>query len=166
MDNIAKALQQRPNLALKVLGTYNKLKDTDTLQYIKVEDLIKIDMQKIKEKDSYLVALENRYLELKEKMELEELKKTFIIKTKDDKEFFDKNSYIKFLKRKVAKSLIIKDEELINLAKQRANSVKTYLETTHKISSNRILVKDEIKVLDDKDAEYVRFDLEIDVVKK
>lgn len=166
LDNIAKALQQRPNLALKVLGTYNKLKDTDTLQYIKVEDLIKIDMQKIKEKDSYLVALENRYLELKEKMELEELKKTFIIKTKDDKEFFDKNSYIKFLKRKVAKSLIIKDEELINLAKQRANSVKTYLETTHKISSNRILVKDEIKVLDDKDAEYVRFDLEIDVVKK
>ncbi len=165
LDKIAKAFTKRPNIALKITGAYDKTKDTQALQYTKLETLLKEDMKKIKAEDSYLQAIEKRYLELKEKTKLEDLKKTFIIKDKDKKEFFDKDSYLKNLKEKIVKTVVIKDEELKQLANNRVNSIINYLKDSHEIKKERIIIKDEIKILNEKDSKFVKFDLEIDIKK-
>lgn len=166
LDKIAKAFAKRPNIALKITGAYDKTKDTTALQYLKIENLLKEDMKKIKAEDPYLVALEKRYLTLEEKTKLKELKKTFMIKTKEKKEIFDKDSYVKYLKEKIVKSIEIKENELNLLAQNRIKSIIAYLDEAHGIKSNRVIVIDEIKILDDKEANYAKFDLEIDIKKK
>lgn len=166
LDKIAKAFAKRPSIALKITPSFDKPQDTKALQYLKIETLLKEDMAKIKDEDRYLVALENRYLALKEKTKLEELKKTYTKKDKDKKDIFDKDSYVKYLKEKVVKTIEISDIELKTLAKNRVKSIIDYLDKAHGIKQGRIIVKDEIKVLDEKNAKYAKFDLEIDIKKK
>lgn len=166
LDKIAKAFAKRPSIALKITGAYDKVKDLKALQQIKLEELLKEDMKKIKAEDSYLKALETRYSQLKEKTKLEDLKKRFIVKTKDKKESFDKDSYISFLKNSIVSTIPIQENELKELAQNRIKSIVNYLNEKHGIKENRIIVKDEIKILDEKDAKYAKFDLEIDIKKK
>ena len=166
LDKIAKAFAKRPSIALKITGAYDKVKDTKALQYLKIETLLKDDMKKIKAEDSYLLALEKRYLSLKEKIKLEDLKKKFTEKNKDKKEIFNKDSYVSFLKEKVVKVIEIKDDELKLLAKNRINSILNYLDKAHSIKQNRVIINENINVLDNEKAKYAKFDLEIDIKKK
>lgn len=166
LDKIAKIFSKRPNIAIKFASAYDKNLDYKALQNQKLEKVINEDIKKIsKAEDKYLKALENRYLTLKDVTPLKELVEKNTTK-KDGKTIFDKDSYLETIKAKVKDSIKVETIELENLAKKRATAVLNYLDKTHGIEKNRVFIEKDIKVLDEKDAKFTKFDLEIDLKKK
>lgn len=165
LDNIAKAFAKRPNLALKVEPSYDINKDKSAIQALKLENLLTLDMKKIKEGDKYLLALENRYNSSKEKSTLKELKKEFTTKVKG-KNVLDKDSYIAKIKTILKSKIEVTVPEMEALALKRVSSMKDYLLKKHAIDDKRLFINEKIKALDEKDAKYAEFTLAIDIKKK
>ncbi|PLY11512.1 MAG: hypothetical protein C0626_02820 [Arcobacter sp.] len=165
LDYIAKAFAKRPNLALKIEPSYDINKDKSALQGLKLEDLLILDMKKLKDGDKYLLALENRYKASNEEVSLKELKKEFTSEVKG-KDYFDKDSYIAKIKNILKSKIEVTIQEMEALALKRIDSIKAYLLKKEAIGEKRLFINDKIKVLDEKNAKYAEFDLAIDIKKK
>jgi hypothetical protein len=162
LDNIAKAFEKRPNLALKVEPAYDIIKDKTALQTSKLENIITKNMQNIKDGDKYLLSLESLY---NGDISLKQLKEKSMIKEKD-KMILDKKLYISKIKAIMIPKIEVTKVELETLANNRIEAIKKYLLEKHKITENRLFINPTIKVLDDKKAKYVDFPLSIDIKKK
>ncbi|RXJ88031.1 DUF748 domain-containing protein [Arcobacter sp. CECT 8985] len=159
LDNIAKILIKRPNLAIKINPAITK-EDKAKLQELKAEKLINDKMKNSVEKNKYQVALESIYLSYKDSKNLDEIKKLFI----NDDEKLDITEYLKYLKNKISLKQNITKESIQELTNARIKNIKDYLIIGKKISNNKIII--EKQKTNDTNKNFTKYELEVSVAKK
>jgi hypothetical protein len=145
LDTLAKALVKKPNLSLKVNPVYNESNDLMAFQKNMLMNLIDK-----KNKDYSIKKLFIKEFGNKEYKKLKTSSKT--------------KSINQILIDKLIPTMIVKKENLVNLASQRAYMVKNYL-LTKNLDSNRVIISKKIKVSTIKNKQRLSIDLNIDIKK-
>ncbi len=143
LDALAKALEKRPKLYLKVSGTYVHKEDKYALQKKKLEALV---MQRTAQKEANVLLdikfVEKLYAEFYSKDERVKLQKEL------QKKYKDKVAFEQAYQNALLYGVIIKQEitpkELNLLAKNRALNIKNYLNISQGINENRITLSENI----------------------
>jgi hypothetical protein len=141
LDALAKALEKRPKLSLKISGAYVLQEDKYELQKKKLEALV---MQRSGQKETKVLLdmkfVETLYTEYYSKDEKIKLQKELQKKYKD-KVLFTQKYQTALLDGVVIKQEITPDE-LDFLAKNRALSIRNYLNISQGIDENRIILSE------------------------
>lgn len=169
IDLLANAFKTRPNLALEVNKIYHIQKDTQAIKVkkfnTKLEVLLADLNKKFKEKDTYIIALENMYIKNKTKDELEKLKESYW-EVKDDKKTFKKSQYANHLKDSQIIIESVTNKELEDLAQNRVNAFIDYVVKKQNAPRNRVVVKDLIILDDNQESKWVKSEFGITVKQK
>jgi len=162
LDNIAKMLLKKPKLSLEIETAYDEQKDRYGLKLVKLtKDVLKRSDDKANASITVEV-LEDIYKESGASMKkLEVLKDELKKKYKKDNIF--KVEYEKELFKLTISTKIVDEQELIDLAKKRAKSLKEYLVKNKNIQDSRIVVQ-EPKIIESELEDAVQVPLNI-VVK-
>jgi uncharacterized protein involved in outer membrane biogenesis len=145
LDALAKALSKRPKLSLSITGTYSKTDDTFALQRKKLEALV---VKRSGQKESKIL-LNTAFVEkLYDEFYKDDSRAK--IKAALKKEHKEQESFIQAYREDMLKAIVIKQQvstdELLALAKKRAQRVVGYLNVTHSIANERIVVKESVDV--------------------
>ena len=168
LDKLAVIMQKRPRLVLKVDSVYAKRSDTKALQEEKLISLV-LEKSGLKNKEEHqsamtLEMLEEIYLENAEKKSLRALQNKIKQETKEDKEDYTL-VYRKKLIDACTAMMKVSQQDLIKLAKKRANNLITYLIKEKKISATRVLETTKITQLKAENG-FVNLVLHLDVNQK
>lgn len=161
LDNIAKIMVKRPNIAIKINQTYTK-EDINKLKEIKTQKKIEKTMKEFSKGDKYQLALEKLYLSYDKNKTLDKLKEKFISKNKE-KKTFQKEKYLIYLKESISSKQIISQKTIENLAINRIKNIKHYLINEKNIKENRVIIKKLKESVSNKN--FTNFELEISIVK-
>jgi hypothetical protein len=164
LDKIAKLMRKRPKINLEVSGVYDDVQD---LKALKLQKLVAMVMKKSGDENSKnrinalnINMLEDVYGQLRKDEKLEKLRE------KLQKEYSDKAAY----KRAYQNNLInlcseiqpVGKKELVTLAKQRAEKIRTYLVEEKSLEPQRV-VENRLVKLHDADEKVVKLTLNIKV---
>jgi hypothetical protein len=141
LDQLAEALKKRPKLALGIEGSYDNRADTHALQLEKLKALAISRFGKKQERDELLMSediLETLYEEKIGKEALEALQERFDKKEKEDKNAAQ--AYRSTLIEHLAMLQQVTGEELVSLARKRAQNVAHYLKSGDGVAG-RVKVK-------------------------
>jgi len=165
LDNIAKILSKKQRLAIKIEPTYHEIKDKEALQLTKFNGYINKQIEKIKgkDKDKYLIAIEEYYKSQKKISSLKKIKEKYYVENKEGKKVLDKTSYINFMKDYLVSIQRVSTKELEDLAKQRAQNVVTYLTKEKKLSKDSIVINENVAIQNDPKETWTKFNLEVQV---
>ncbi|MFV0562168.1 DUF748 domain-containing protein [Malaciobacter mytili] len=161
LDNLALIMEKRPNIAIKIIPNYTS-NDIKALQNSKATLLIEEQMKKVSKGDKYQIAIENLYTSYKNKKELKEIKKEFII-NENKKEVFLKDKYLANLKENIALKQTITEDEIKLLTQNRIKTILDYFKTK-KVDSSKLIISEEKQSETNKN--FTKFDLEITVAKR
>ena len=163
LDQIAKIMLKKPKITLNIVPSYNKVNDKKALQLHKLVDLVmqKSGLKNRKEHESAMsiALLENIYEEMREDDALEKLQEKLHIEVSDEKYERTYQSALISLCRDIQP---IQTMELQSLAKERAESIFSYLTAEKFISKSRISSK-KVSVDDADDAKMIQTKMEIKV---
>jgi hypothetical protein len=157
LDNIAKMLQEKPKLSLIVASGFDAKVDKEAMQAKKLTQLILnenangvgVSVNTVESICSKFLGNQNITL-LKSEIE-----------KKYQKELF-KLEYQKALFEKCTQMQNVNDEELIALAKTRAETLTNYLIQTKNIEKSRV-IKEETKARSDSKEQWVKSTLKIEI---
>ncbi|MGA1932301.1 DUF748 domain-containing protein [Arcobacter sp. YIC-464] len=141
LDKISKILNKRPNLALKLVASYDETKDMYAMKKDAFDKQIKVKIPNDQIRD-----YEKRYLEV-----MMDMYKKFDKKL-TSKKSFTKNGklntveYTKYLEENLIKKQNITKQDLENMAKNRVINIKEYLTKSKNIKTSQVIISDEIKV--------------------
>lgn len=146
LANLEKIMGKRPNIKLAIQGSYDEVLDSKALQKEKFSEILQKTEEEItgkdEEKDTYFLALKKLYLEEFSQEEYEKLRDSFI----DEKsEKLNVSSFNEKVKELLTQRIEIKKESLLELAHNRANTVKEALHVRHKIEPKRLEIKEPIQ---------------------
>ncbi len=162
LDNIAKMLLKKPKLSLEIETAYDEQKDRYGLKLVKLtKDVLKRSDDKANASITVDV-LEDIYEESGASMEKLDALKDELEKKYEKDEIF-KVEYEKELFKLTISTKIVDEQELIDLAKKRAKTLKEYLVQNKNIQDSRIVVQ-EPKMIESELEEMVQVPLNI-VVK-
>lgn len=159
LDKISQILTKRPNLALKLVPSYDEQKDLIALKKLSFDNFVKskIPNDQIRDyENKYLSVLENKYKTFDKKLTA---KNKFI---KDKK--LNNTEYIKFLETTLLNKQEVTKLDLENMAKKRVSNIKEYLTSTKKIKESQIKIVEDVKVKI-QSSKTSNIDLEIDKAK-
>ncbi|RXK00479.1 hypothetical protein CRU98_04785 [Arcobacter sp. CECT 8986] len=159
LDNIVKIMQKRPNIAIKINSTISN-QDIEKLKELKANDLINTTMEKIDEKEKYLLAIEKIYSTYKDAEKLDDIKEKFA----NDENNLEKSKYLQYLKGIISAKQEILPNQLQELKKQRNENIINYIVTTKEISKNRVIIINN-ETIEDTDKKYTDFKLEVGLPK-
>ena len=149
LDNLIKALNKKPNLSLVLHPIYNEIKD---LSVLKKESFFKLIDKKSKEdKNSFIKELFIK--------KFGEKQYNLIIKSKEIK------NKIEMLSSKLIESMVITNEELKDLAYNRAKSIEQYC-IAKSLSPNRIVIDKTTEIVNKEDSKKITMNLDVDINKK
>ncbi|UTJ07817.1 DUF748 domain-containing protein [Arcobacter roscoffensis] len=141
LDKISKILNKRPNLALKLVGSYDETKDMYAMKKASFEKQIKTKIPNDQIRDyekRYLEVMMSMYKKFDKKLSS---KKSF---TKDGK--LNQKEYSNYLEKNLISKQNISKKDLEKMAKNRVLNIKEYLTKTKKIKASQIIISDKIKV--------------------
>ncbi|RXJ96302.1 hypothetical protein CRV00_01390 [Malaciobacter molluscorum] len=159
LDNIAKIMKKRPNIAIKINSTISA-EDINKLKEFKTDELIKEKMKKINEKQNYLLAIEELYSSYKNNENIDKIKHRFT----NDKNNLEKTKYLQYLKGIITTKQEVLPEQLQELKEQRNQNIINYIVTTKEISKNRVIIIDN-KTIENSKTKYTNFKLEVGLPK-
>jgi len=142
LDKISKILTKRPNLALKLIPSYDEQKDLEALQKVSFEKIIDSKIPNKDNKDyqaKYIDLLENLYN--KYGKNAKDLKQTYI---KNEK--LEAKSYIKNLEKFIISKQEVEKSQLETMAKNRIINIQKYLLEEKKIDKKQVLTSNDIKI--------------------
>ena len=133
LDQLAKAMQERPDLVINIEGVYQEKVDKVALQTHQLDASLSTELG---EKYSSLSlsskemqkALERRYKDLALSPLTKELEQSFVQTTENGKNKLDELAYSQALKQRLVEQQSVSDEALMNLANQRAMVIQDYLQ--------------------------------------
>lgn len=160
LDNIAKILNKKPKLAIKIKPVFDPIKDKQALQNIKFEKFLTKQMKKIPEGDEYKEALEDIFKEINGSKKLKQTEKSFTKKDKNGKKEFDNDSYIQFLKKSIVSKQKVSEDELNQIAKKRVDNILKYLLIDKKIPKESIIMG-KIEKQEKQDSKWAVFNLDV-----
>jgi hypothetical protein len=142
LDKISKILTKRPNLALKLIPSYDEQKDLEALQKVSFEKIVDSKIPNKDNKDyqaKYIDLLENLYN--KYGKNAKDLKQTYI---KNEK--LEAKSYIKNLEKFIISKQEVEKSQLETMAKNRIINIQKYLLEEKKIDKKQVLTSNDIKI--------------------
>ena len=154
LDNLVKMMIKKPKIAISISGTYNTQVDKLALKKRKLIEKILKDFNSTNIGTHIGImsidSIEEIYHKIIQKDDLEEIKK----KAKDN--------YKQVLIDLLIESQSVTKDELLSLANQRVDMIKSYLIDKKSIKPSRILKKD-ISISNDIDEKYIKLNLSIEV---
>lgn len=140
LDKISKILNKRPNLALKLVASYDESKDMYAMKKSNFEKQIKAKIPNDQIRD-----YEKRYLEV-----MMSMYKKFDKKLSSKKSFtkggkLNTKEYSKYLEKNLISKQSITKKDLEDMAKNRVLNIKEYLSKTKKIKASQIIISNDIK---------------------
>lgn len=165
LDNIATILSKKSKLAIKIKPSYHETKDLIALQDYKFEKYLEKKMKKVLKGDDYKEALEELFEKLDKSKKLDDVKKSFTKINKNKKETFDNTSYVEHLRKTLASKQKVTQVELIALANKRTQNISKYLIEVKKVKKEAIVIEKDITKLNNNDAKWLVFDLDVAVKK-
>ncbi|HEY7774722.1 MAG TPA: DUF748 domain-containing protein [Marinagarivorans sp.] len=166
LDSLAKAMLERPALALKVAGIYDPALDLQMLQNMAFEQQAKAAFgEKFASlslaSEDYIDYLEDGYKDAALSPPLKVLKAQFM--ADGDKDTFDNLAYAKALKQRLVERVTIADDALLQLANARANNVQTEL-LSQGINAEQVSVLAPVNIKA-KSTQHLVMALEVSVVR-
>ena len=149
LDNLIKALNKKPNLSLVIHPIYNEIEDLAVLKKERFLNLI--DKQSKEDKNSFIKELFIKKFGEKEY--------NLILKSKEIK------NKIEMFSSRLIESMIITNEELKDLAYNRAKSIEQYC-LSKKLNKNRIVIDKTIEIVNIVDLKRITMTLDVDIKKK
>jgi hypothetical protein len=163
LDNLTKAMQKRMKLVLNVGATYDVETDKKALQRQKLIELIvkKSGATNEIERRNAINAemLEGIFLKNSSSENLDKIKEDFRAEYKDIKKFNEK--YTMKLAQEDSKFMPVSQEELTNLAVQRAKAISEYLVKKQQLDVSRVVLNPISAI--DKSSKEVKTKLDINV---
>lgn len=166
LANLQKILEKRPAIKLTVIGGYDEVYDIQALQKQKFTLIIKEELKKVKtdkkatKTDTYGIVLQKLYSAKFTPKEYEKKKKNMLVDKKGKKIKLDIVAFNTILQKALLKEVQVSQKELIYLANQRANSIKTTLVEEYKIDETRITITTP-KIVESKRERWIVSELEI-----
>jgi len=164
LDKIVKLMRKRPKITLKVDAVYD---EKDDLKALKLQKLVSMVMkisgeENIKNAKTALNVdiLEDVYDELRDDDKADQLKEKLEKEHEDEKEF--DRAYQNALIELCTEIQPVSKEELMALAKKRAENIQTYLVQEKSLEMRRVL-QGEVKKLDNSEDGVVKLTLNIEV---
>jgi|GEM_PF-2505948 len=149
LDNLIKALNKKPNLSLVLHPIYNEIEDLAVLKKERFLNLI--DKQSKEDKNSFIKELFIK--------KFGEKQYNLIIKSKEIE------NKIEMLSSRLIESMVITNEELKDLAYNRAKAIEQYC-IAKSLNSNRIVIDKTIEIVNKEDLKKVTMNLDVDIKKK
>ncbi len=155
LENLNKILGKRPNIKLEIAGGYSMIADTKELQKQKLEQIIKIELKKLKkdtnstQSDDYSKVLQKLYVKTFSNKQYMKLKQKFTSTPKRDtkqskktkaKPTLDITALNSQIQNDLALKLKIPKSKLISLANKRANNIKNTLIQKYKLAKERVKI--------------------------
>jgi len=151
LKNLQKILEKRPSIKIKLTAGYDKVFDVKELQKQDFIAIIKSRLAKLKKNkkdDNYGIVLKELYSKKFTTLKYEKLKKSFMLKQKNDanktkikkKVKLDVLAFNEKMQNELIDTITVDNERLINLADNRAKNIKDTLIKTYKIDITRISI--------------------------
>lgn len=141
LDKITKILNKRPNLALKLVPSYDKTKDMFALKKAIFNKKIKEEIPNDQIRDyeeKYLNVMMDMYKKYDKKLSS---KKTYM---KNDK--LDIKGYTNYLENQLIQKQNITKKDLELMAKNRVLNIKEYLVKTNNIKSSQVIISNKVNI--------------------
>lgn len=177
VQHIADALLKRPELKLKVPAVYAAAADTQALKEIKVDGRVEAQLQAESETEKKGVLLSDRRIKILERiaknqmpdLQLDSLRNSNLKPADpgkpDEKTVLDDTAYAAALRDLLVAVEPVTNEELLVLARARAQSVIAALTAGNSIPESRVEITAPVAIKADKSG-WLKAKLELDVLKK
>jgi hypothetical protein len=164
LDKIAKMMDKRPKISLKISATYDEIKD---LEALKLQKLVAMVMKKSGDENSKkgvnalnIDMLEELYDELRDDDKLDTLRERLRKEYKEDKAY--ERAYQNALISLCAEIQNVTSLELEGVADKRAEAIKNYLVQEKALEAQRVL-QGELVTRKERDKKMLELELNIEV---
>ncbi|MDD5157902.1 DUF748 domain-containing protein [Sulfurimonas sp.] len=156
LDTLSSLLIKKPKISLTIQASFDNEKDKRALRIQKLKERV---IQISKQEHATTEILEKILMTSESKSSLKAIKESVKKRVKEDAVA---SEYQKELFEKCLNTQAVSSDELRNMANKRAKTIWDYLVVAKRNSADRVLLK-EIKEINEKDGDFVKTELKIEI---